>query len=297
MYRNQRHRRQRYRRRKSKQIVIASVFLVGMLGVSIMEAAHTKEKTEHKNLTEIKKIETVTFNGFGDYKPQNKDEMWNNNTNQENVGKNDQENEQNTAEDTEQITEQENVQDNFSDAVFIGDSRTEGLQINTGLTTARFLAAKGLKVDTALTENVIKLKNGSKGTIIDGLKEGTYKRVYIMFGMNELGWPYLDVFTQRYEKLITEVKKIQPNATIYVQSILPVTKEKSDKDAIYNNKNVIKFNKAIKEMADKNGYTYLDVSSSITDGNSCLPSDSSSDGIHLNKEYSQKWLNYLKSVK
>lgn len=289
MYKKQRHRRQRYRRHKTRQIVITSVLLVGLLGVTIMEAAHTKEETEHKNVAEIKKIETVTFNGFGNYKPLNKDETWNNNADQEDVQDNIQENIQDNV--------QENIQDDFSDAVFIGDSRTEGLQINTGLTTARFLAAKGLKVDTALTDRVIKLKNGSRGTVIDGLKEGTYNRVYIMFGMNELGWPYLDVFTQRYEKLITEIKKIQPNATIYVQSILPVSKEKSDKDSIYNNKNIRKFNKAIKEMVDKNGYTYLDVSSEITDGNSYLPSNSSSDGVHLNKEYSQKWLNYLKTVK
>lgn len=187
--------------------------------------------------------------------------------------------------------------DNFSDAVFIGDSRTEGLQINTGLTTARFLAAKGLMVDTALKNNVIKLKNGSRGTVIDGLKEGTYNRVYVMFGMNELGWPYLDVFTSRYEKLITEIKKVQPNATIYVQSILPVSKAKSDKDSIYNNENISKFNKAIKDMADKNGYIYLDVASAVTDSNSALPSNASSDGVHLNKEYSQKWLNYLRDTK
>lgn len=152
-------------------------------------------------------------------------------------------------------------------------------------------------VDTALKNNVIKLKNGSRGTVIDGLKEGTYNRVYVMFGMNELGWPYLDVFTSRYEKLITEIKKVQPNATIYVQSILPVSKAKSDKDSIYNNENISKFNKAIKDMADKNGYIYLDVASAVTDSNSALPSNASSDGVHLNKEYSQKWLNYLRDTK
>lgn len=270
-HKGQKYGRQKYRRQKITQKVI-TVFLLGLFSVSFMEAAHVSNETEHKNFVEIKELKLVKTIGLEKYMPEDKEELSNANT------------------------DKVDNKDNFSDAVFIGDSRTEGLQINTGLTSARFLAAKGLKVDTALKDNVIKLKNGSRGTVIDGLKEGTYNRVYIMFGMNELGWPYLDVFTKRYEKLIKEIKKIQPNATIYVQSILPVSKEKSDKDPIYNNKNIRKFNIAIKKMADKNGYTYLDVSSAVAKGNSYLPNDASFDGVHLNKEYSEKWLNYLRNV-
>lgn len=330
-----REQRKRLRRKRRKQILVA-LTLTGIFSVSIIEsAAHEKEATNQNPFTNIGTLESVK-DKFENIKPLSKDEQKNeeldreenskeNNVNDDGVVKpaetteNDVQEEKEDAK-QEQVSQEENKndenkqeenkkdeisthnendieKDNFSDTVFIGDSRTEGLQINTGLTTARFLAAKGLMVDTALKNNVIKLKNGSRGTVIDGLKEGTYNRVYVMFGMNELGWPYLDVFTSRYEKLITEIKKVQPNATIYVQSILPVSKAKSDKDSIYNNENISKFNKAIKDMANKNGYIYLDVASAVEDSNSALPSNASSDGVHLNKEYSQKWLNYLRDTK
>lgn len=322
-----REQRKRRRRKRRKQILLAALVLTGIFSVSIIEsAAHEKEILNQKHFTDIPTVENVIDQGLVNVKPLSKDEenvkptdtTENEVSNQGEVtqeignkdeGKQEDNNNNNDIakeEDKKSEAEEENVtaqnfdsneKDNFADAVFIGDSRTEGLQINTGLTTARFLSAKGLMVDTALKNNVIKLKSGSKGTVIDGLKEGTYNRVYVMFGMNELGWPYLDVFTSRYEKLIAEIKKVQPNATIYVQSILPVTKEKSDEDSIYNNKNISKFNKAIKDMADKNGYIYLDVASALKDSNSALPSNASSDGVHLNKEYSQKWLNYLRGTK
>lgn len=292
-----REQRKRRRRKRRKQILLAALVLTGIFSVSIIEsAAHEKETLNQKHFTDIPTVETVIDQGLVNVKPLSKDEG-KQEDNSNDIAK--EEDKKSEAEE-ENVTAQNldsNEKDNFADAVFIGDSRTEGLQINTGLTTARFLSAKGLMVDTALKNNVIKLKSGSKGTVIDGLKEGTYNRVYVMFGMNELGWPYLDVFTSRYEKLIAEIKKVQPNATIYVQSILPVTKEKSDKDSIYNNKNISKFNKAIKDMADKNGYIYLDVASAVKDSNSALPSNASSDGVHLNKEYSQKWLNYLRGTK
>ena len=319
--------RKRRKRKRRKQLLLAALVLTGIFSVSIIEStAHEKEKMDQTLFTDIPTVETVIDQGLGNVKPLNKDEQKNEELDKEEAIKpiettkdegeqEDSNTEEHSIENNNDIAKEEdkkpeaekeneteqnldaNEKDNFADAVFIGDSRTEGLQINTGLTSARFLAAKGLMVDTALKNNLIKLKSGSKGTVIDGLKEGSYNRVYLMFGMNELGWPYLDVFTNRYEKLIEEIKSVQPNATIYLQSILPVSKEKSDKDSIYNNENISKFNKAIKEMADKNGYIYLDVASAVMDSNSALPSNASSDGVHLNKEYSQKWLNYLRDVK
>lgn len=316
--------RKRRRRKRRKKQVLAVLVLTGILSVSIIEsAAHDKEAASQTYFTDIPDFESVKNQGLENIKPMNKDTQKNevidiegedNNadhieeelTNDKNgKDKNNEVDKDNSTVDQSNANEKDNStvdksntneKDNFADAVFIGDSRTEGLQINTGLTTARFLAAKGLKVDTALKDNVIKLKSGSKGTVIDGLKEGTYNRVYLMFGMNELGWPYLDVFTNRYEQLIDEIKKVQPNSTIYIQSIIPVTKEKSDNDSIYNNENISKFNKAIKDMADENGYIYVDVASAVMNSNSSLPSDASSDGVHLNKEYSQKWLNYLRDT-
>ena len=181
----------------------------------------------------------------------------------------------------------------FSDSVFLGDSRTEGLQLKTGLSSAKFITHRGLTVSTAMTQKVIKLKNGEQGTILDALKEGTYKKVFVMFGVNELGWPYTSTFTTKYKELINEIKKIQPDAKIYVQSIIPVTKAKSDSSQIYNLKNVKKFNKAIKAMTKELHLQYLNVQEAVTKTNTYLPEDFATDGVHLTKTACFKWLGYL----
>ena len=58
-----------------------------------------------------------------------------------------------------------------------------------------------------------------------------------------MGWVYDDIFIEDYKTFIDSVREIQPDATIYVENILPVSKKLSDEDEIYNNKNVKKFNK------------------------------------------------------
>ena len=89
------------------------------------------------------------------------------------------------------------------------------------------------------------------------------------------------------------MKKTQPDATIYVQSILPVSKEKSDSSDIYNMERVNMFNGLLQEMAEEEGVIYLDVASSVMDSEGYLPADASTDGVHLNKEYCQIWLRCL----
>ena len=181
----------------------------------------------------------------------------------------------------------------YKDAVFIGDSRTQGLQINAGLTSPDFFAGRGLNVKNARTEKVVKNAAGKAVTVIDALKDKQYKKVYICFGINELGWPYTNIFADEYQKTIDAIKKIQPNAEVVVQGILPVTEKKSKSDKIFNMKNVKKFNKVIKKMAEDNGETYVDNSPAVANDKGYLPSDVTPDGIHMNREYCKRILAYI----
>lgn len=181
----------------------------------------------------------------------------------------------------------------YKDAVFIGDSRTQGLQINAGLTSPDFFAGRGLNVKNARTEKVVKNAAGKAVTVVDALKDKQYKKVYICFGINELGWPYTNIFADEYQKTIDAIKKIQPNAEVVVQGILPVTEKKSKSDKIFNMKNVKKFNKVIKKMAEDNGETYVDNSPAVANDKGYLPSDVTPDGIHMNREYCKRILAYI----
>ena len=182
----------------------------------------------------------------------------------------------------------------FDDAAFIGDSRTQGLQLYTGLPNATFYATQGLMVDTFFSKKFVKA-GGGKITIPDAMKNQTFKKVYIMLGVNELGWAYEKVFIQKYGEVVDKVKELQPDAKIYVQSILPVTKAKSDGDAIYNNTKIIRYNELIEQMCREKGVTYLHVADAVGLDNGALPAGSATDGVHLNREYCYKWLDYLKT--
>lgn len=182
----------------------------------------------------------------------------------------------------------------FDDAAFIGDSRTQGLQLYTGLPNATFYATQGLMVDTFFSKKFVKA-GGGKITIPDAMKNQTFKKVYIMLGVNELGWAYEKVFIQKYGEVVDKVKELQPDAKVYVQSILPVTKAKSDGDAIYNNTKISRYNELIEQMCREKGVTYLHVADAVGLDNGALPAGSATDAVHLNREYCYKWLDYLKT--
>lgn len=184
--------------------------------------------------------------------------------------------------------------DYFQDSVFIGDSRTEGFQLFSGPQNATYYTSNGLKVDTIFTKQVVKTASDEKITILEALRQKPFKKVYIMLGVNELGWAYSDLFIKKYAEVIAEIKNIEPEAQIYVQSILPVSEERSQSDEIYNNTNIRKYNGLIQQMAAENSLYYLDVAQCVADEEGNLYSDASSDGIHLNKKYCDLWLDYLK---
>lgn len=183
----------------------------------------------------------------------------------------------------------------FDDAVFIGDSRTQGFIIYNGLSNATAYMDKGLKVDTAFTKADIEV-NGVKMSAMDALAQNkTFKRVYVMLGVNELGWAYSDIFIEKYGELVDKSKEIKPDAEIYIQSILPVSEKKSSSDKIYNMTKINEYNSLIKKMAEDKKVYYLNVAEAVADSSGYLPAEASTDGVHLNKEYCGKWLDYLKN--
>ena len=141
------------------------------------------------------------------------------------------------------------------------------------------------------------LKNDKKYkivlTVIDALRDKQYKKVYIWYGINELGWPYTNIFADEYRKTIEAIKKIQPDAEIVVCGILPVTEKKSKSDKIFNMKNVNKFNKAIKKMAEGINATYVNLSPAVSNKKGFLTKDVTPDGVHMNREYCKRILAYI----
>lgn len=191
----------------------------------------------------------------------------------------------------------EGVVDNsyFDDALFIGDSRTEGFFLYTGLSGVDAYYSKGLSVETIFSDKIV--KNGKKKqTVIEALEEKQYAKIYIMFGVNELGWAFDYLFEEKYAELVDAITERQPDAVIYVQNILPISAARSRQDEIYNNDKVNRFNELIQDMCTgRPQVIYLDVASCMRDETGALPEGASQDGVHCTKDYCIIWLNYLKT--
>ncbi|MBQ4068076.1 MAG: hypothetical protein IJC76_02375 [Lachnospiraceae bacterium] len=171
----------------------------------------------------------------------------------------------------------------FAGDCFIGDSRTQGLFNTSQIITADFLCSVG--------QNISDVRSDEK--TLNHLKTKKYRNVYIEFGINEMGWSDLDKFERCYEEFVNIVKQYQPNAKIYVQGVIPVTKTKSDSNQTYAPHRVSAFDERIKSVAKKTGAIYLDIAIGICGESRVLPEDVAPDGVHMGKYYNDKWLDYI----
>lgn len=182
----------------------------------------------------------------------------------------------------------------FDDAIFIGNSRTEGLKMYSGLTKATFITEVGLTVKTIFTD-YCNISGGYKNLCFSEMESREFSKVYIMLGMNELGWVYESVFKEDYGKIIDKIREINPDATIYIQSIIPVSKWKDSNDTTYTIYNVDRLNTQLRALADEKEVHYVDVGGGLMDAEGYLPYEATLDGVHLVPEYCEKWMDYLRT--
>lgn len=180
----------------------------------------------------------------------------------------------------------------FDDAVFIGDSRTEGLFLNTSLSNATSFAHMGLMVDTVFTKPLINV-NGEKVPVIDALKATDFSKVYIMLGINETGWVYSSAFVQKYGEIVDSIREINPDATIYIQAIMPVSQKVSSTHSYVKNPKISEYNQLLRELTEEKQVYYIDTASAVAAEDGSLPENAAPDGIHLTRSYCQQWLDYL----
>ena len=195
---------------------------------------------------------------------------------------------------TTEFSYQEVDKSYFDDAVFIGDSRTVGMQDYSGLDNAQFFAKTGMNVYDILEDKFIKdPKTGDDVSVAHMLKTNKYGKIYFMVGINELGTGNTGTFQKAYELVLRKFHKWQPDAVIYIQGIIPVSKVKASGDEIFNNININDKNVAIAQLADGKDIFYLDVSKKLTDKGGYLKADYTFDEVHMYAQYYELWTEFL----
>lgn len=181
----------------------------------------------------------------------------------------------------------------LSTSLFIGDSRTEGLKEYGGLEEAEFFANSGMSSFNLLSTNLT-VKDGSKKTLEELLSQHSYERIYLMLGINELGYPPSSV-TKKYASIVDWIHQLQPQARIILEANLHVTKKKSDSDPVYGNGKIDSLNQAIYQMAVEKGCGYIDVNSLFDDGQGNLDSKYSVDNAHIMGKHYTVWAEWLRT--
>ena len=185
----------------------------------------------------------------------------------------------------------------FDTAVFLGDSRTEGLQLFSGLKNGTFYWARGMSVFRADSEDYkIFDVDGEMFTLVGTLSKKQYDSVYIMIGINELGYP-AESYETGMATLVDKVIAAQPNAVIYLQTLPPVNDTVAQQSGLayyINNENVNRFNEAIVRIAAEKKVVLLDTASIYRGPDGQLPAELASDGAHFVYSGYTMWADYLR---
>lgn len=181
----------------------------------------------------------------------------------------------------------------FANSVFIGDSRMMGFRNTSGITQGTFLTSVGLSTG-AMSDQVIASSEGNI-SVYQGLSGRQYDKIYLMLGTNDLGYYPWDNFKPSFSNIIQQFHKLQPNATIYVCSVIYLDESKTTTD-YNNNDNVRKVNGYQLEVCEELDYCYyLNLNEIFSNGYGSLIEGASSDGIHLYDDYCKQMLTYMKN--
>lgn len=179
----------------------------------------------------------------------------------------------------------------FSGVLFVGDSRTVGLKEYGKLNNADFFATVGMSVYKVHSEKVA-LPGRDAQTFAEVIRNKQYRRVYVMLGVNEIGYNRSTTL-KRFSELLEEIRQNQPDATIVICANLRVGAARSARDKSVNNPNIDQYNQTIAAYADGNRIKYLDVNPLFDDGQGNLGAEYTSDGTHVLAKYYRTWAQWI----
>lgn len=182
----------------------------------------------------------------------------------------------------------------FNDAAFLGDSRTLGIYDYVGFDGADFFCDNGMTIFKLFKdEGVTEQGTGQKVDLKQVLQERHYGKIYIMLGMNELGYGNTTMYMQEYLSVVQQIRAWQPDAIIFIMANLHVSREKNNMETEFNNININDKNVACARLANGTDIFYLDSNPMFTDSEGFLQSEMTFDGVHLYAQHYDKWRQFL----
>lgn len=179
----------------------------------------------------------------------------------------------------------------FDNALFIGESRVDGLKGNARLGEADYFSGTNLMVYDIL-EAKCSDRTFSELKLTELLSRRDYDKVYIHLGINECG-SNIENFISQYQWIIKTIREKEPDACIILMSILPVTEAYATQPA-FQPENLAMFNARIQELAADENMRFLDNNLWAADDRGFLIEDYTNDGCHPHGGGNLIWAQWIK---
>ena len=189
----------------------------------------------------------------------------------------------------------------FDDAVFVGDSISLKLSqyaaSSGALGRAKFLVIGSFGVNNAVNDHPdtrVTYQGVKYQDIEEAIKATGAKKMFIMFGMNDIGLHGIDKTITNWGVLVDLIRSQCPDIAIYIQSMTPIWT--GGEKGKLNNANVLKYNEKLQNFAQNNGCKYIDIHPYMQDSTGGLATVFCSDKyVHLTNEGAQRWIAVLKA--
>ncbi len=171
------------------------------------------------------------------------------------------------------------------DIVFLGNSLTDGAEF-AELFNNRHIKNRGIVGD--IIQGLIDR--------LDPIIDGQPKKLFILSGVNDISHDVDgDSIGRVMEKLIVRVKQRSPRTQIYLQSMLPINNDfKRYKRLEGKEQVVLDGNRALEQVAHRQGVTWVNLFPLFADDEGKLRRDLTNDGLHLMGEGYVIWRDAIK---
>ncbi len=113
------------------------------------------------------------------------------------------------------------------------------------------------------------------------------RKVFFMGGINGLTDHNLQNCVKKYAALLEQLKNTNPDAQVYVHSLLPIAKQKEKH--ICKNTTIRQFNSQIRAIAEEKGAIYIDLYP-YYEKDGYMDPELTKEGLHLLPEAYEKWM-------
>lgn len=175
----------------------------------------------------------------------------------------------------------------FTDAVFIGDSMMEYVELLGEMPTANYVWQIGMSPASVGRKQFRVKGTNTRLTTYEKAAEYSPKKLYILLGANGLDNFAVKYIIADYEKLADALITNFPDALIYVISPPPMSYKRMRQENVPV-KRYPDFAAALKELAARRHFYYIDLYSLLVNEEGYLPGKyDAGDGFHLsNRAYS-----------